>query len=113
MDEIVAIVDGPISTEVVSLEAEGMVREGKELAAIHENIVVKVPTIPEGVASPSGAGETSAALGRRSTACSMSDTSFLVSNGFGTKSYAPFLTASTAISIVPNALMTTTGVRPS
>jgi transaldolase len=49
VDEIVAIVDGPISTEVISTVAETMVKEGKELAAIHPNIVVKVPTIPEGL----------------------------------------------------------------
>ncbi len=47
--EIVSIVDGPISAEVVSLDAPGMVREGKELAAISPNIVVKVPMIEEGL----------------------------------------------------------------
>ena len=39
--EICKIVDGPISAEVVSLEANAMVKEGKELAKIHKNIVVK------------------------------------------------------------------------
>ena len=47
--EICNIVDGPISAEVVSLDAEAMVKEGKELAKIHKNIVVKVPLIPEGL----------------------------------------------------------------
>ncbi len=47
--EIVAIVDGPISAEVVSVDAEGMVKEGRELATIHPNIVVKVPIIAEGL----------------------------------------------------------------
>ena len=47
--EICNIVDGPISAEVVSLEADAMVKEGKELAKIHKNIVVKVPLIPEGL----------------------------------------------------------------
>ena len=47
--EICSIVDGPISAEVVSLEADAMVREGKELAKIHKNIVVKVPLIAEGL----------------------------------------------------------------
>ena len=46
--EICNIVDGPISAEVVSLEADAMVKEGKELAKIHKNIVVKVPLIAEG-----------------------------------------------------------------
>lgn len=47
--EITGIVDGPISAEVVSLEAEGMLDEGRELAKIHENIVIKVPMTKEGL----------------------------------------------------------------
>jgi len=47
--EICQIVPGPVNAEVVSTEAKGMVREGLELAEIHENIVVKVPMIPEGL----------------------------------------------------------------
>ena len=47
--EICNLVDGPISTEVVSLEADAMVKEGKGLAKIHKNIVVKVPLIAEGL----------------------------------------------------------------
>jgi transaldolase len=47
--EICNIVDGPISAEVVSVEADAMVKEGKDLAKIHKNIVVKVPLIPEGL----------------------------------------------------------------
>lgn len=47
--EICKIVDGPISAEVVSVEADAMVKEGKELAKIHHNIVVKVPLIAEGL----------------------------------------------------------------
>ncbi|MDH4185411.1 MAG: fructose-6-phosphate aldolase [Nitrospira sp.] len=47
--EICSIVDGPISAEVVSLEADAMVKEGKDLAKIHKNIVVKVPLIAEGL----------------------------------------------------------------
>ena len=49
LKEICSIVDGPISAEVVSIEADAMVKEGKDLAAIHKNIVVKVPLIPEGL----------------------------------------------------------------
>ena len=49
LKEICAIVDGPISAEVVSVEADAMVKEGKDLASIHKNIVVKVPLIPEGL----------------------------------------------------------------
>ena len=47
--EICRMVDGPISAEVVSVEAEAMVKEGRELAKIHKNIVVKCPLIPEGL----------------------------------------------------------------
>ena len=47
--EITTIVDGPISAEVVSLEANGMVNEAKELAKIHPNIVIKIPMTLEGL----------------------------------------------------------------
>ncbi len=47
--EICEIADGPISAEVVSLDADGMVSEGKKLAAIHSNIVIKVPMTTEGL----------------------------------------------------------------
>lgn len=47
--DIVEIVDGPISAEVISTECDAMVAEGRELAKIHENIVVKVPLIAEGL----------------------------------------------------------------
>ncbi|MRR56344.1 MAG: fructose-6-phosphate aldolase [Deltaproteobacteria bacterium] len=49
LKEITEIVDGPISAEVVALDHEGMIREALELAAIHPNIVVKVPMTPEGL----------------------------------------------------------------
>ncbi len=47
--EICAAVDGPISAEVVATDCEGILREGRELAAIHKNVVVKVPLIEEGL----------------------------------------------------------------
>ncbi|MES2309493.1 MAG: fructose-6-phosphate aldolase [Verrucomicrobiota bacterium] len=47
--EICEIVDGPISAEVVSLKADEMVKEGKDIASWHKNIIVKVPLIPEGL----------------------------------------------------------------
>jgi len=49
--EICDIVDGPVSAEAVSLDADGMVREGRELAAIHDNVVVKIPMTTEGMAA--------------------------------------------------------------
>jgi transaldolase len=45
------IVDGPVSAEVVSLDTEGMLREGRELAKIHKNIVVKAPLTRDGIAA--------------------------------------------------------------
>lgn len=47
--DICAIVDGPVSAEVLSTDFKGMVEEGLKLAALHENIVVKVPMIKEGI----------------------------------------------------------------
>ena len=49
LKEICAIVHGPISAEVISLDFDGMMKEGRELAKIHENIVVKVPLIKDGL----------------------------------------------------------------
>ncbi len=49
LEEIVQIVDGPISAEVVSQEAGQMVEEALPLAAVHPNIVIKVPMMPEGL----------------------------------------------------------------
>lgn len=46
---ICEIVDGDVSAEVISTDFEGMVREGKELAALHPQIVVKVPVTKEGI----------------------------------------------------------------
>jgi transaldolase len=48
LEEIVQIVDGPISAEVVSTECQGMLKEAEELVKIHRNIVVKIPLIIEG-----------------------------------------------------------------
>lgn len=47
--KICQIVEGDISAEVIATDCDGMVKEGRELASIHPNIVVKVPMIPEGV----------------------------------------------------------------
>jgi transaldolase len=47
--EICKIVDGPVSAEVVSLEAQGMLAEARDLAKIADNIVVKIPMIVEGL----------------------------------------------------------------
>jgi len=47
--EICNLVDGPISAEVISVEADAIVKEGRELAKLHKNIIVKCPLIPEGL----------------------------------------------------------------
>lgn len=49
LQELVQIVDGPISAEVIALDAEGMLGEARELAAMHPNIVVKVPMTEDGL----------------------------------------------------------------
>lgn len=47
--EICEIIDGDISAEVVATEAEEMIKEGRTLASLHENVVVKIPLIREGI----------------------------------------------------------------
>jgi transaldolase len=49
LDEILKIVDGPVSAEVISIDYEGILKEGRDLAKIHKNIVVKIPLIKEGL----------------------------------------------------------------
>lgn len=49
LDEILKIVDGPVSAEVIATDYEGIVKEGRDLAKIHKNIVVKIPLIKEGL----------------------------------------------------------------
>jgi transaldolase len=47
--EICEIVNGPISAEVISIDVEGMVKEARELSKIHDNIVVKIPLLVDGL----------------------------------------------------------------
>ena len=47
--EICDLVDGPISAEVTAVEVEGMLKEGDHYASLHDNIVVKLPTTPDGL----------------------------------------------------------------
>ncbi|MDI6873611.1 fructose-6-phosphate aldolase [Candidatus Solincola sp.] len=53
LEEITKIVSGPVSAEAVSLDTEGMIREARELASIAENINVKIPMTPQGLAAVS------------------------------------------------------------
>ena len=54
INEIVSIVDGPISAEVVAENAEDMVRDGEVLAKMHENVVIKIPMTEEGLKAIKG-----------------------------------------------------------
>ena len=47
--DILDVIDGPVNLEVISLDAEGMVREGRKLAKLGSNVVVKVPMTEEGL----------------------------------------------------------------
>ena len=47
--EICEVVDGPVSAEVIATDAEGIVKEGRQLAKLHPNVVIKVPLIAEGL----------------------------------------------------------------
>ena len=47
--EIASIVDGPISGEVIALDSEGMIKEGRDIAKIHKNMIVKIPMTEEGL----------------------------------------------------------------
>ena len=47
--EIAKLVEGPVSAEVISTECQGMVEEARKLVQIAENIVIKIPCIPEGL----------------------------------------------------------------
>ena len=49
LDEIIKIVDGPISAEVISTDYAGILKEARDLSSIHKNIVVKIPLIKEGL----------------------------------------------------------------
>jgi len=47
--DICAVVDGPISAEAVSMKADGMIKEARELSKLHKNIIVKIPMTDEGL----------------------------------------------------------------
>jgi len=49
MKQIAELVPGPVSAEVIALDAEGMVREARELVKLGDNIVIKIPMVAEGL----------------------------------------------------------------
>src|SRR5258706_11196489 len=67
LKEICSLVEGPVSAEVVAVDADGMVREGKELAKIADNIVVKVPMLEAGMGA--GRGPPPARIKTKVTLC--------------------------------------------
>src|SRR5256885_10756929 len=54
LKEICSLVDGPVSAEVVAVDSDEMVREGKQLAKIADNIVVKIPMLEAGMVAGGG-----------------------------------------------------------
>src|SRR3989454_10923589 len=67
LKEICSLGEGPVSAEVVAVEADAMVREGKALAQIADNIVVKIPMLEAGLVAgggpPRAGGQTQRHLG--------------------------------------------------
>ena len=49
---ITALVPGPVSSEVLATDAEGMIAEGREAAKVADNVVIKIPTTPAGLKAP-------------------------------------------------------------
>ena len=49
LPSICDLVDGPISAEVLALDHSGMIKEARELAAVHKNVVIKIPITPDGM----------------------------------------------------------------
>ena len=96
--DICNIVQGDVSAEVIATDYEGMIKEGEELAALHPNIVVKVPCIAEGIkAAKAGATYVSPFVGRLDDICS--DGIELVSKIVDMYSYYGFHTQVLAASI--------------
>lgn len=86
--EIAGIVDGPISAEVVSTDAAGMLREAYDLAKIHENIVIKIPMIKEGMKA---LGQLSADGIRTNVTLVFSSNQALVAARLGATYVSPFV----------------------
>ncbi len=57
VDEICAVVDGPISVEAISMDAEGLIKEARELSKVNKNIVVKIPMTEEGLKAVKKVGQ--------------------------------------------------------
>ncbi len=88
IEEICSIVDGPISAEAISMDAEGLIKEARELRKIHKNIVVKIPMTTEGLK----AARTAAAEGiRTNVTLVFSATQALLAAKAGATYVSPFV----------------------
>jgi len=88
LKEICAIVPGPVSAEVVSVETEDMVKEGRELSRIAKNITVKIPCIPAGIPAIKALSSEGIAI---NTTLIFSPTQALVSAKAGAAYVSPFV----------------------
>ncbi len=82
IEEICTIVKGPVSAEVVSVDAEGIIKEGRELAKIADNIVVKIPLIKDGLKAVKAL--TSEGISVNVTLCFSSNQALLAAKAGGT-----------------------------
>ena len=88
LKEICDIVQGPVSGEVVAIAAEGMITEGKRLAAISEHLVVKIPTTLEGLKATKALAD--AGIPVNATLCFSSSQALLVAKA-GAAYVSPFV----------------------
>ncbi len=88
IEEICSIVKGPVSAEVVSTDTEGIIKEGRELAKIADNIVVKVPLIKDGLKAVKAL--TSEGIKVNVTLCFSSNQALLAAKAGGTY-ISPFI----------------------
>ncbi len=88
IEEICSIVKGPVSAEVVSTDTEGIIKEGRELAKIADNIVVKVPLIKDGLKAVKAL--TSEGIKVNVTLCFSSNQALLAAKAGGTY-VSPFI----------------------
>lgn len=88
LKEICSIVPGPVSAEVVALDAGGMLKEGKEFAKIADNIIIKVPCTFEGVKAIQMLG--SEGIGTNATLCFSANQALLVAKA-GATYVSPFV----------------------
>lgn len=88
IQEIIAEVNGPISLETISTDCTGMMKEARELAKIHKNVVVKIPLITEGLKAIRQCAE--AGIATNCTLCFSSNQALLAAKA-GATYISPFV----------------------